>query len=344
MDRTEAKKAYSEKVAGYLQEGMELLQKNWEEIIDEVKQTIFHGLYQLFLHSDSKEQIRYLQISLLRSQMDDDVYGMLLSLHNESYFLDPSPCMQKVDVSMIFTPLKEIRSELYQAVGEYQGRIEYFDADRLIRETAMTFYKKRADDCRGIFRDLELWRAEKGLSPWKQLIVKWGGFEEESETIYLIDKREKSQAQFLVYNEKNSITQWNVQYVYQSWETIKLSDIKIQKMNLLFIMLRNCKLDCCQWENCMMHGAEFQNSELKQVIFAGCDLSGSDFRNVEFDRVQFIQCNLTGADFTNATFNMIEFPGSQMENAKFSRNGLYCKGLDANQLQQVRLEEESYVF
>lgn len=53
-----------------------------------------------------------------------------------------------------------------------------------------------------MFRDLELWRAEKGLSPWKQLIVKWGGFEEESETIYLTDTREKSQTQFLMYNEK----------------------------------------------------------------------------------------------------------------------------------------------
>lgn len=59
--------------------------------------------------------------------------------------------MQKVDVSMIFTPLKEIRSELYQAVGEYQGKIEYFDADRLIRETAMTFYKKGQMTAEGCF-------------------------------------------------------------------------------------------------------------------------------------------------------------------------------------------------
>lgn len=344
MDRTEAKKEYSERVAGYLQEGMELLHKNWEKTIDEVKQIIFQGLYQLFSYSDSKERIQYLQISLLRSLMDDDKYEMLLSLHNETYFLDPSPSMKTVDVSMLFVPLKEIRSKLYQATGEYQGKIEYFDADRVIREIAMTFYKKRANDCRKIFRDLELWRAEKGLTPWERLIVKWGGFEEESETIYLTDKRAKSQAQFLTYNEKNSITEWNVRYVYQSWEAVTFSDITIQKMNLLFLVLRNCNMERCQWENCMMHGAELQNSELKQTIFAGCDLSCCDFRNVEFEQVQFIQCNLTGTDFTNATFNMVEFPGSQMENAKFSRNGLYCKGLDANQLQQVRLEEESHVF
>ena len=94
----------------------------------------------------------------------------------------------------------------------------------------------------------------------------------------------------------------------------------------------------------MLHGAAFQNAKIKQTIFAGCDMSGGDFRNVDFHQVQFIQCNLTGADFTGAKFEMTQFPGSQMEDAKFSRNGLYCEGLDANQLQQVRLEEEPYVF
>ena len=175
-------------------------------------------------------------------------------------------------------------------------------------------------------------------------MVKWGGFQEESETIYLTDTSEKNQPQFLAYNRKNSVSEWDSQYVYQSWETVCFTDMTVQRMNLLFLMLRNCSMDRCQWENCMVHGAGFQNSKINQTNFVCCDLSGCDFRDVEFNQVQFIQCNLTGADFTGAKFDMIQFPNSQMEGAKFSRNGLYCKGLDANQLQQVQLEEEPYVF
>lgn len=344
MGREEAKKIYKEEVSEHLQNGMELLQKNWEKKEEEIKQIILETLLQLFSCNEDKEQIQYVQMSLLRSQMDEDVYKMLLSLHNETYFLDPAPRMQVVDISNIFAPLKEVRTRLYQVIGEYQGKIENFDADRMIRETAMTFYKKQADYCRVLFRDLGQWGAEKGVLPWNRLVVKWGGFQEESETVYLTDTRKKSQSQFLTYNEKNSINEWDVQYVYQSWETACFTDMTVQKMNLLFLMLRNCSMERCQWESCMVHGAEFQNSKIKQTVFAGCDMSGCDFRDVEFSQVQFIQCNLTGADFTRAKLEMIQFPGSQMGDAKFSRDGLYCEGLDASQLQQVRLEEEPYVF
>lgn len=345
MDRGEAKKRYKNEISKYLQDGMELLQRNWEKREDEVKSLIFEALLQLFLSSKDKEQIQYVQMSLLRSQMDEDVYKMLLSLHNETYFMDPDSRMQAIDISYVFEPLREVRTKLYQVIGEYQGKIENFDADQMIRETAMVFYKKQADRCRLLFRDFDQWRAGKGIPPLKGLIVvKWGGFREESETIYLTDTREKSQAQFLSYNEKSSIDQWDMQYVYQSWETACFTNMTVQKKNLLFLMLRNCSMERCQWENCMMHGAEFHHAKISRTIFAGCDMSGSDFRNAEFHQVQFIQCNLKEADFTEAKFDRIQFPGSQMENARFSRNGIYCEGLDANQLQQVQLEEEPYVF
>lgn len=344
MGRAEAKKIYMERTSEYLQDGMKLLQKKWKEKEDEIRRTILEALLQLFLCNEDKEQIQYVQMSLLRSQIDGDVYNMLLSLHNETYFWDPDPRMQTVDVSSVFAPLKEARAKLYQAADEHQGKIEYFDADRMIRETAMAFYKKQSDYCRALFRDLGEWGAERGLPPWNRLIVKWGGFQEESETVYLTDTSEKNQSQFLAYNEKNSVSEWDLQYVYQSWETVCFTDMTVQKMNLLFLMLRNSSMERCQWENCMMHGAEFQNAKMKQTVFAGCDMSGCDFRDAEFSRVQFIQCNLTGADFTKAKFEMIQFSGSKMEDAKFSRDGLYYEGLDANQLQQVQLKEEPYVF
>lgn len=120
--------------------------------------------------------------------------------------------------------------------------------------------------------------------------------------------------------------------------------IEVEQKNLLFLGMRDTRLEKCQWERCMLHGASFREAELKQVIFAGCDLSASDFRGVQFLQVKFIQCNLSDADFTGAKLGEVEFTDSKMQNARFSRSALASHALSAAQLQQVCLKEEPYVF
>ena len=44
MDREEAKRIYKEKTSVYFQEGMKLLQKNWDSKKDELMQTILQEL------------------------------------------------------------------------------------------------------------------------------------------------------------------------------------------------------------------------------------------------------------------------------------------------------------
>lgn len=344
MNREEVKQKYQEDVKEYLQNVSERLESGFAEEEKWFVQMVQKTLRQLYSNHEEKEKIRYLQMSLLRSRMDEDIYEILLSFHNEAYFLDPEPQMQAVDISGLFTPLKAARTALYQALRRYQGKVQKYDADRMIRETAMSVYKKRAERCRFLFRDLDCWMAEDGLQPGQRLTVKWGEFEEASETVFLTDTGEKDQKLFLAYNEQNTVEQWDFRYVYQSWETASFTDLEIKKMNLLFAVLRKCKIERCQWENCLMHGAGFRGSDLRQVVFAGCDLSGSDFRSVSFEQVLFLQCNLSDADFTGTELHDVQFNGSRMENAMFSRDGLSCKGLDAGQLQEIRMEEEPYVF
>lgn len=343
MNRKEAVLKYQEEASVYLNRSMEALEKNFLQEEEKLKKDICATVLQLFSDVGDKEQIQYIQLSLLRSQMDEDIFQILISLYDKTYFLDKKPLMQTLDVSSIFAPLKEARTELYQCMEYYQGKIEKFDADRMIRETAMTFYQRMADRSRMLFRDFDRWESVDKATGTKRLVVKWGGFQETSETVFLKDPDSKNQQQFLIYNEKNRLDQWDIRYIYQSWEFVQFTDITVQKRNLLFIMLRNCGMERCQWENCMMHGASFRDVKLKQVIFAGCDLSGSDFRGADFDQVQFIQCNLSAADFTGNRIDTVQFTNSRMDDARFSREGLSCGGLDAGQLQQIQMEE-SYVF
>ncbi len=344
MNREEAIQKYQEDVKDYLQNVSERLESGFAEKEKWFMQAMQQTLRQLYSDHEEKGKIRYLQMSLLRSRMDEALYEMLLSFHNEAYFLDPAPRMQKIDISDLFMPLKAARTALYQALRRYQGKVQKYDADRIIRETAMNVYKKRAERCRFLFRDLDLWLSEEGLQAGQRLTVKWGGFEEASETIFLKDTGKKEQKQFLTYNEPNTVEQWDSQYVYQNWETAHFTDLDTEKKNLLFAVLRQCRMERCQWKNCLMPGAGFRRSDLRQVAFAGCDLSGSDFRGVRFEQVTFLQCNLSNADFTGTELQGVAFTGSMMDNAVFSRDGLSCKGLNAGQLQKIRMEEEPYVF
>lgn len=344
MNREEAIQKYQEDVKDYLQNVSERLESGFSEKEKWLMQAIRQSLRQLYSVHEEKGKIRYLQMSLLRSRMDEDLYEILLSFHNEAYFLDPKPRMQTVDISELFAPLKTSRTPLYQALRRYQGKVQKYDADRMIRETAMTVYKKRAERCRFLFRDLDLWLSEEGLQAGQRLTVKWGGFEEACETIFLSDTGGKEQKQFLTYNEQNTVEKWDPRYIYQNWETAHFTDLDTEKKNLLFAVLRQCRMERCQWKNCLMHGAGFRRSDLRQVTFAGCDLSGSDFRGVRFEQVTFLQCNLSNADFTGTELQGVAFTGSMMDNAVFSRDGLSCKGLNAGQLQKIRMEEEPYVF
>ena len=347
MNREEACEAYQKESEVILQTGLKDLEKEYQAQEKRLKKELFTTIqevsYQRSL-SRSPLSLGYLQFSLLRSRMDEDIYLIMAALYDENYFLDHLPTMTFIDVSFIFKPLKAIREKLYQTARNYRGNIEAFDADRMIRETAMVFYKKKAERFRSIFRDFDRLPCIQLLTRCPRLRIQWGEHKDKSETIFLSDCSEKDAQQFLPWNEQNTIHQWDSKFVYQNWDRTRFEALEVGQKNLLFLGMRDTRLEKCQWECCMLHGASFREAELKHGIFVGCDLSASDFRGVQFLQVKFIQCNLSDADFTGAELGEVEFTDSRMQNTRFSRTALASHALSAAQLQQVCLEEEPYVF
>lgn len=347
MDREEACQAYQKESAVILQTGLENLEKEYKTQEKRLEKELLASIRELSRqHLLNRQQLPlgYIQFSLLRSLIDKDIYCIMAAFYDENYFLDGAPTIAFSDVSFIFQPLKVIREKLYLMAKNYQGNIEAFDADRMIRETVMLFYKKKAERFRRIFRDFDRLSCIQSLARCPRLCIQWGEHKDKSETIFLSDTTKKDAQQFLPWNEQNTIHQWDSKFVYQNWDGTRLEALEVRQKNLLFIGMRNTILEKCQWERCMLHGASFREAKLKQVIFAGCDLSASDFRGVRFSQVQFMQCNLSEADFTGAELDEVEFTDSGMQNSCFSRTALASHALSAVQLQQVYLEEEPYVF
>ena len=68
-----------------------------------------------------------------------------------------------------------------------------------------------------------------------KLVVKWGEHREYSETIFLMNRREKTQEEFILKNEQNSLEEWDGQYIYQGWDGTNFSDVACCRKNLMFV-------------------------------------------------------------------------------------------------------------
>lgn len=143
MNREEALLKYKEETEAYLKSGMEILETNFRKEEARFKDRLCQAVIQSYSSYGNKEQLEYVHISLLRSWMDEDIFKIVLSLYDKDYFLDRHPLMQTIPCGDLFAPLKEVRRKLYQTLEYYRGRIEKYDADRMIRETAMAFFRKR---------------------------------------------------------------------------------------------------------------------------------------------------------------------------------------------------------
>ena len=83
MNREEAIQKYQEDVKDYLQNVSERLESGFAEKEKWFMQAMQQTLRQLYSDHEEKGKIRYLQMSLLRSRMDEALYEMLLSFHKD---------------------------------------------------------------------------------------------------------------------------------------------------------------------------------------------------------------------------------------------------------------------
>jgi len=342
MNREEALEKYELNIQQYLLEGKEELKKNYHIVEAEFQRQIQKAICDLC--GLVKSPVKYIQLSLLRTMIWQDSYMLLLSIHNEDYFLDEGTMQTVINIRKIFLPLTELRSKLYAATLPYQGKVDRFDADRIIMNEAMTFYKEKAGDFRRYFRDFEQWDAVRAMPKCSKLVVKWGEHRDYSETVFLIGFEVEEQKEFLDFNQTNSIAEWNTQFVYQSIDGAEVHDITMEKKNFLFMGMRKGKMTKCVWEFCMLRGANLKESSISQVVFGGSDLSQVDFCAARLEQVRFIQCNLSEADFSDVSLSETTFEECNMKGAIFSRQNLSYAGLDAHQLQQVLVKEEPHVF
>ncbi len=342
MEREKARIQYREDARAALEAGLQKLAAQYERERTAFAKQLYEGLEQLC--AKAGEGVCYFQISLLRCLISQGTYRVMLSAHNQQYFLDREMRTVWFDADGTFGLPAETRECMDEIVRDSQGRYQYYDADREIARAAMDFFKSRGGELRHLFRDFDRWDCVRRLRPGPKLVVKWGEHRELSETLFLMEREEKTQEAFEKRNRGNDRRQWNDAYVYQSWDFTQLAGLAVREKSLLFAGLRGCHLTDCRWESCLLTGAALRDTQMERVDFINCDLHLCDFRNVRLRQVRFFGCNLSGADFLGAQMEETAFADSDLTGACFSREALACPGLSAAQLQQLIVKEEPYVF
>lgn len=344
MKREELLLKYREEVQEYIKEQQEDL-KQWYKakcvaFQSRIKDAVIKG------YQEKKSSILYIQISLLRCEIPNHQYWIEVTCYDENYFLDQKGYSQFFKGNELFYPLQKVREYLIKKSGNYYGKIEQFEIDAQVMQIATDFFKSLAPEYRMFFRDFIEWEEIQTLcnNEKNKIVIKWGFHQEQSETIYRKEYNKKSQEEFLEVNKNNTVKEWKIQDVYQSFDECEFKQLQIEMMNLFFSSYRKSSFFECTFLGILLYGATFYHATLEKVTFFHCDLSQADFRNCDLQQVEFIQCNLQNCDFENITFTQLTFHECEMKDAIFSREGIERLGLQASDLQKIRIKEKMYVF
>ncbi len=330
-------------------------EKDFNKFLSSHKEQMFKqvwdGFYRL-LDTIEKEQqqnpeykICYFQFSLLRYGMTQDIYKLLISAHNQDYFLDKNSKELEIDITWLFATLTDAGRKADELARQYMGKIETTLKYKYLMEQAFVHNKKLADLFRIEFTDMEECEPIQKIEKESYYLVKWGGYRELSETIYRIDCADKNQEHFLAYNNDNCFLEPNSTYNYQSWDETQLENIQIEKKNFIFASFKRSNLKSDVIAESFCFGTKFKEATIENCVFHTVSFERSDFRNSKMTNVAFQNCVLKNADFRGSNLENVFFTDSDMSGAVFLHEQVVTLDLDDKQRKQIVIwEGERDVF
>ena len=346
MKQEEMIREYLDRTNEILKKEAPLFQLKLEEEKQRLLREVTEGLKSLcrkvwdLQETDTEYKVCYFQVSLLRHAMNQDKYLLLLSAHDPTYFLDRRSVSEKLDITWLFAPLIKAGEEAVEAAVKYRGKVDILLRYQAMMAQAFAHNHLLADIFRREWTDFEELEAVQRVKKESCYLVKWGGYREESETIYRMDYEEKNQTQFVNYNEKNTVMEPCGRYHYQSWDNTAFTELEVIKMDLMFAGFKNARITKCVMQASFLYGAKFKKAGLSWCVFEGVSLERADFREAVLCNVVFLNCMLRDADFRECHMEEVYFEESNLTGCVFLRQDVPGLLLDDRQLQQILIEEE----
>lgn len=268
--------------------------------------------------TQGKEYVCFMYFSLLKTDLLNRNYRVLLHGLDISWYMDNEPAEVYVDAKELFTPFDELWNDLVQANQGYGVFVNDYDIRNLLFDELSVVDNIICQILRYRLRDWE----KKGIldpvtrSPY--WILRWGEYRDQSEILIQTDRVEKDPG---VWKEALTKAARKPEHmVFSYWYKGTYKNRTIKDLDLRFIT--------------------FESSTLQNIAFQNCNLEGSRFPGSRLEGCSFEGCNLWGADFRESTFEQTSFAGAELTAAVFPAESVPFLDISAQQLQVIRLDRE----
>lgn len=303
MTREEALERFRTYSEALLQDYENKFWDNLQKKNTQLKERILESFVKLAeaIKIKGKTEIVHFQFSLLRIDLIQKKYTVLLQASDVDWYLDEATITVTLDISFLFEQLSTLEQQILSESKKYVGRVNKYDVSEIISEKVMNASKLVAHSLRFLLRDIEQNEQFAAIPKADFWVIRWGEYRDESEIILQVDRYVKSLEdwqQALKESEEKAD-----QFICSSWYQLNLQNSELKDKVAHFIGFESSQLENVDFSNMACMGGRFRNCQLTNCSFKGAMLKYSDFRGSHFENVDF-----TDADLTEATFSEVDVP------------------------------------
>lgn len=295
MVRKDALERFKKEEAGYLKSVTAQFLTNLQEKTEELSLCLKAAFGELkeAVQEREKEPIMFIHFSLLGIDVLNGRYQVLAQAMDARWYMDTEPAEATFSIGFLFPMLEEAKERLLQDSRRYMGKVNRYDVDGLILDTAMECNRILAAVLKFVFRDIEENPEFQAIPKPATWGIRWGEYRDASETIACVDREKKEQRDW--NRALKEAADQEDRMVFGFWYGAELQSSDCTGRTLCFI----------QFEDCTLTDMDFGGANLTGARFRGCTLKGCSFQSVNLRQADFEDCRFEGCDFTGQTLQAV---------------------------------------
>ena len=318
MTRQEAMKRFKQEQAETLEQAKQLF---WQQAEGE-SGAFAHILKQVFysIREEAgrmeKEKLMFFHFSLLRTDLLNRKYNVLVQALDARWYLDTEPLELTFSLDVLFQVLNPVWDQLSDGTRKYIGKVNSCDVDIIMQQLAMECNGLLCHQLRFMLRDIEENKDFAATPKQEAWYIRWGEYRDNSEIVASADRIAKDQQTWS--RSVRKAAQKEEELVAGYWYGAELGDTDCRNLPMYFINFEDCTL--------------------KNISFAHANMTGARFRNCRIEGCSFEETVLRQADFMDCTWENNVFTGADVTNAVFMEQELPFVHLEAEQLQDILID------
>jgi len=256
--------------------------------------------------SGTKNDISYIQFSLMRSKMVVGIYEFRMDAYDSNWYGDKADCQGIYDVTPFFSHLENFSNELLERRRKYMQRITVCRVKQFVLEESDKYKSAVTEFLRSALSEATKIPEYEAIDRAPLFVITVGEFRDQAEIVYKEDATQKDVEQVI----RLLATHKEEGHQYEIFDELDLSDSEFNDVRWLFcsgkkstfinVEIPNSTLMFCQFEGAIFESANFSYTDLIGINFTNATLKNIDLTGTRLAQVNFENATLENIDFTEA--------------------------------------------